>query len=245
MLARDDDPSGSSIVLDELAGMPGERVIESFDEDVLADEVVGPFGPGREDFFLLHLIEGFVGVQGFLNHGRRFLEHFDVLADVVEIGNDTVAGDDSYVGRKLPDGFFYAVNHALHAAAAGDINEGKTVTDEIVTHVNDIVFGKEDDGVSVSVAGGKMQGADIFPVEMDGDVMLEGDDGKSSFFRGLDLHFHGTAVAGNASGSEAFADIVLRDEGRARRCERSISARVVAVVMSIDDKTDGLVRNAE
>lgn len=56
------------VVLDELAGVAGQRIVKSFDEDVLADEVIGPFGPGSEDFFLLHLIKSFMGVDGFLNY---------------------------------------------------------------------------------------------------------------------------------------------------------------------------------
>jgi len=51
--------------------------------------------------------------------------------------------------------------------------------------VHDVVFGKEDDGVAVGVTGRKVERADIFAVEMDGDVMFEGDDGRAAFSAGF------------------------------------------------------------
>ena len=57
-----------SIVFYELTRVASQRVVESFDKDILADEVTGPFRPGREDFLLFHLIERFMGVDRLLNY---------------------------------------------------------------------------------------------------------------------------------------------------------------------------------
>jgi len=73
---------------------------------------------------------------------------------------------------------FHGVNHAPDAAAAGYVNEGEAVAHEIVTHVHDIIFREENDGVAVGVAGGKMQGANVFSVQVYRHVVLESDDGQ-------------------------------------------------------------------
>lgn len=118
--------------------------------------ITGPFSPGRENFFLFHLIDSFVGGHGPLDGGSGVLEHLEVGADIVEMGEGAVTVDHLYVGRQLGDGSFNTVSHAQDAAAAGDINEGKAVANEVVAHVYDVIFGEKDDGVAVRVAGGKV-----------------------------------------------------------------------------------------
>jgi hypothetical protein len=88
-------------VLYEIAFVAGERVEEGFDEGVLVDEIASLLGPGREDFLLLHLIDGFVGVDGFLDDGGSFAEHFGVGANVIEVGELAVAGNDFHVCGRL------------------------------------------------------------------------------------------------------------------------------------------------
>jgi len=236
---------GSSIVFYEGAGVVGQGVKDGFDEDVLADEVAGTFGPGGEDFLLLHLIEGFVGGHGFLDGGGSVFEHLDVGADVIEVGKGAVAGNDFDVGGELSYGLFHTVGHALDAAAAGDVNEGKAVANEIVAHVHDVIFGEVDDGVAVGVAGGKVERADVFAIEVDGDVMLEGDDRESGLFGGLVFHFQGAAIASGAAGDEALADVILRDDGGTRVGEGRITAAVIAVIVGVDDEADRLVGDFE
>jgi len=62
--------------------------------------------------------------------------------------------------------FSMGVDHALHAAAAGHVNEREAVAHEVVAHVHDIVFWEEDDGVAVGVAGGKVQRANVLAVQV-------------------------------------------------------------------------------
>ena len=106
-------------MFDEFAFGVGQGVVEGFGEDVGVDEVAGEFLPRGEDFFLLHLVESFVSFQGGFDGGARFFQHFDVGADIVEVGEGAVAGDDFYVGGELRDGLFHGGDHALHAAAGG------------------------------------------------------------------------------------------------------------------------------
>src|SRR2546427_155043 len=186
--AEERAPAEDSVVFYEFAFVAGERVVEGFDKDVRVDEVAGPFLPGREDFFLLHLTECFVRVDGFLDDGGGFLEHFHERTDIIEIGKRAVAGNHFHIGRKLRGSFFERINHALNAATARDIDEGKAVTDKIVAHVHDIVFGEEDDGIAVGVAGRKMERANIFAVEMDGYIVLKRDDRERGFFGGFYFH---------------------------------------------------------
>src|SRR5262249_61869069 len=140
--------------------MIGQRVVYGFDEGVLVDEVTGPFGPRRENPFLLHLIDDLFGGHGFLNGGGCVLKHLDVGADVVEIGELAVPGDNFDVGGKLRDSFLKAVGHALDAAAAGDGNGREALADEVVAHVNEGVSWGKDDGVAVGGARGRKGSAD-------------------------------------------------------------------------------------
>ena len=128
---------------------------------------------------------------------------------------------------------------------AADVDERKAVADEIVAHVDDIVLREKDDGVAVGVAGGKVQRADVFAVEVDGDVVLEGDDGERGFFGGLVFHLDAAAVAGDAAGFEALANVVLGDDASSPRWRRAVPAGVIAVIVGVDDEADGLVGDAE
>src|SRR5439155_7929762 len=89
--------------------------------------------------------------------GGGFLEHFHERTDIIETRKRAVAGNHFHIGGQLRGSFFERINHALNAAAARDIDEGKAVTDKIVAHVDDIVFREKDDGIAVGVAGRKME----------------------------------------------------------------------------------------
>src|SRR5581483_4963189 len=125
-----------------------------------------------------------------LNDVAGILEHFQIGTHVVEVRYGSVAGDNLHVGRKLRDDPFDSINHAVHAASAVHVNEGEPVSDEIISHMNDVGFREEDDGVAVRVTGGKVKGADVIPIEVDGHVVIEGYDGQrfSGLWLGFQLH---------------------------------------------------------
>jgi len=72
-----------SVVLYEFSSMAGERIVERLDKRIFVDEIAFPFCPGREDFFLLHLVQCFATVEGFLYYGGSFLQHFGEGTHVV------------------------------------------------------------------------------------------------------------------------------------------------------------------
>ena len=126
---------------------------------------------------------------------------------------------------------------------AGHVNEGEAVAHEVVAHVDDIIFRKENDGVAVSVARWKMQGANVLTVQVHGDVVVKRDDRQGRLLRGFIFHLHGAAISGHAAGFQALAHIVLCDHRGTRVAEWRIPAGVVAVVVSVNDEAHRLVRN--
>src|ERR1700674_4533361 len=149
-----------------------------------------------------------------------------------------MAGDDFHVRGQLRRGFFHGVDHALYAAAAGDVNEREAIAHEVVAHVHDIVFREEDDGVAVGVAGGKMQRANVFSVQVHGHVVLKGDDGYDGLGRVLHVHLDGGPVSRGAAVFEPFADVILRHERGACLVERDVPSVVVPVIIRVDDEVD-------
>src|SRR3989442_15117498 len=126
---------------------------------------------------------------------------------------------------------------------AGHVNEGEAVAHEVVAHVDDIIFRKENDGVAVSVARWKMQGANVLTVQVHGDVVVKRDDRQGRLLRWFIFHLHGAAISGHAAGFQALAHIVLCDHRGTRVAEWRIPAGVVAVVVGVNDEAHRLVRN--
>src|SRR5258708_37163157 len=58
-----------SVVLYEFSFAAGERVVERLDKRIFVDEIAFPLCPRRENFFLLHLVQWLVIVEGFLQDG--------------------------------------------------------------------------------------------------------------------------------------------------------------------------------
>ena len=154
-----------------------------------------------------------------------------------------MTGDDLHVCGNLCQNFFDAIDHAVDTASAVDVDEGESVGDEVVAHVHDVGFGKEDDGVAVGVAGREVQGTDIFAIQVNGDVVIERDDWQGSFGSGLEIHMDRTAVSCAAAGLEALADVVMCDDRRLF-LEVFVSAGVIPVIVRVDDEADGLVGDA-
>ena len=71
------------------------------------------------------------------------------------------------------DHFLHSVNHAVDAAAAIHVDKGKAIDSEVVSHVHDIRFGEEDDGVAISVPRRKVQRANIFAIQVHRNVTVE------------------------------------------------------------------------
>src|SRR5271166_740825 len=156
-----------------------------------------------------------------------------------------MAGDDLHVRRQYCSHLLTGCDHALHAAARSDVNEGKSVAHIVVAHVHYIGFGEEDYGVTVGVSCGKVQGPDVLSVEMHGDIVVEGNDGQGALLSRLCVHGYGTAVACLAATFKALAHVVLSNDGRSFGGKRHVPASVIAVIMGIDDEADGLVGGAD
>ncbi len=86
------------------------------------------------------------------------------------------------IRRQLRNHLVHSINHAINAATALNINKGKPVSNEVVSHVHNIRVGKENDRVTVGVSGREVESADIFPVQVYGDIMIEGDDSHGQTF---------------------------------------------------------------
>src|SRR5260370_559823 len=56
-----------SVVLYEFSFVAGEGIVERLDKCIFVDEIAFPLCPRRENFFLLHLVQRFVLVEGFLH----------------------------------------------------------------------------------------------------------------------------------------------------------------------------------
>src|SRR5947209_3983600 len=93
------------------------------------------------------------------------------------------------------------------------------------------------------MAGGKIKGANVVAIQVDGDVMVEGENGERLLGGRFAIDVHRPAITGARAALQPFADIVVRDNGRLL-LEVLVSPSVIGVVVSVDDKADGLVGNA-
>src|SRR5262249_30647699 len=99
-------------------------------------------------------------------------------------------------------------------------------------------------GVAVGVSGGKVQRANVFAIEMNGHIALEGDDRERFFWLRLILRLDGAAVATRTAADEPLAHVIMSDDRGAAVLTRNVAASVVAVKMGVEDKADRLVGNA-
>ena len=101
-------------------------------------------------------------------------------------------------------------------------------------------LGKKDDAIAVRVSRRKVDGADVFAVQVHGGAIVEGDDGQHIFTGGRRV------VLEKGDGSarrQPLAHVLLRDDGPLLGKIR-ISAGVVAMVVRVDDETHRLVGDA-
>ena len=151
-----------------------------------------------------------------------------------------MARDELGIGRHHAQHLFAAGDHAGDAAAVFHVHEGKSIGNEIIAHMHHVGLGKKDDAIAIGVARGKVDGADVFTVQVHGGAVIEGDDGQHAVRCrrcGVFKQFDG------AAGSQPLAHVFLRDDG-SQLGEIRISAGVVAVVVRVDDETHRLVGDA-
>src|SRR5438105_5026514 len=72
-----------------------------------------------------------------------------------------MSGDYLHVGRDLRNYLLDAVDHAIYAAAAADVDERESVGYEVVAHVHHVGLGEKDDRIAVGVASGKVESANV------------------------------------------------------------------------------------
>src|SRR5580704_15083646 len=84
--ARESRRIASSVVFYEFSFVAGQGIVERLDKGIFIDEIACPLCPRRENFLLLHLLQRFVIVEGFLDHRGSFLQH---LGERIAQGNKT------------------------------------------------------------------------------------------------------------------------------------------------------------
>ena len=84
-----------------------------------------------------------------------------------------------------------------------------------------------------------MQHVDVFSIQMDGDFVVEGEDGQPGFCQWLYFELQGAEVAGRAALFQALADVVMGDNGRLL-LEEFVSTNMIQMVMGVDDEAVAL-----
>src|SRR5262245_53980380 len=121
-------------------GYPGanlalEVLVQEVDEFVGLEEALGPTIVLGEGLLLLELIGGLAGLDAGGNDTAGLLEHGHELAQLLGAGDLAMARDDLGVGGNLAEQLLDVRDHALHAAAAIDIDERVDAVEEVVSHV--------------------------------------------------------------------------------------------------------------
>lgn len=93
------------------------------------------------------------------------------------------------------------------------------------------------------MSGCNVQRADVLSVQVHGDVVIKGDDRQRALRLRLGLKMYRPAVARLSALCQAFADVIVGDDGRLL-LEEFVSSRMVFVVMRVDDEADRLIGNA-
>src|SRR5271165_3498167 len=88
-----------------------------------------------------------------------------------------------------------------------------------------------------------MQRADVFSVQMHGDIVIKRDDRQRALRLSLLFHVHRSAGTRLAAFLQSFADVIVRNDG-SLLLKKFVPARVVSVVVRVDDKAHWLVGNA-
>ena len=92
------------------------------------------------------------------------------------------------------------------------------------------------------MTAGKMQGANVFAIQVHGDIMIKSDNRQRLFRSGFPLHGNRAEISGHAALLKPLTHIVVRDDRRLL-LEKRIPASVISVVVGVDDEPDRLVGN--
>lgn len=89
-----------------------------------------------------------------------------------------MAGDHLHVRRQACHYILEGIDQSPDGTARRQVDKGKSYAQEIVAHVDYVRLRKVNNAVSIRVAILKMHHLDIFIVQMNHQVMVEGQDGQ-------------------------------------------------------------------
>src|SRR6516225_1972948 len=115
----------------------------------------------RKNVIALHLIGGFAISRSLGNQSPRLLQHVDEFSDIGRRRNRPVPRYDLSVLRNQRQGPLQSGDHSTGAATTFHINKRKTISNKVISHVDDIGFRKEDDAIAIGVAVREVDGANI------------------------------------------------------------------------------------
>src|SRR5262249_55204099 len=137
-------------------------------------------------------------------------------------------------GNELQD-MLQSRDHSAHTPPVGHVDEGKSISHEVIPHMHHLRLGKEDNTVPVGVAVGQVESSNVFAIQMHGGAVVEGDHWQGFFWSRLGCIAQNTAASG-----EALADILVRND----RCffsELYVAAGVITMKMRVEDELEWLV----
>ena len=91
--------------------------------------------------------------------------------------------------------FLHTRRSCLGRSPRVDIDKRKAVGDKVIAHVHHIRLRIKDDGISIRVTGREVQRPDVLTIQVNGNVMLEGDQGQRHFGGRLLSDVNCTAIA--------------------------------------------------
>src|SRR5581483_832338 len=118
--------------------VPGQVVVQRNQPLLAVDEVASPLLPGTEGIFLFHLSDRLALLAPVCDYSSGVFQYGEEVADIVKVGDGPVSRNHFHVRGKLRDDLLDGSDHAFYAAAAGEIDEWKSVGDEIIPHVYDV-----------------------------------------------------------------------------------------------------------
>lgn len=94
-------------------------------------------------FSRLRLFHGLLSVEPFLHCGHRADQHVAVLAELVHVGDRTVAGNDFRIGGNLPDDHVERLNQTADAAAVRLVDERERPCEVLVAHLHGVALSNQ------------------------------------------------------------------------------------------------------
>jgi hypothetical protein len=146
-----------------------------------------------------------------------------------------VSGNDFHIWWNHSQDGLESLDHAADRASAGNVDKGEAIGHKVIPHVDDFGLGEEDDAVSVGMAMGQVNGANLFAIEMDRGPFIERDDGQCFLGGRLNIRaYDGTAFL------EALTNIAVGDNGGVVT-ELRVASRMVEMEMGVENESDGFI----